>query len=137
MAGETVLIVEDNERNMKLVRDILQFKGYQPLCAGTAEDGLALALAHRPALILMDVHLPGMDGVAALGRLRGAPETAAIPVVALTASAMKEDQVRFLAAGFDGYLAKPIEVRQFPDQVRLFLERGAARAGADAGAAPA
>jgi two-component system cell cycle response regulator DivK len=138
MAGETILIVEDNERNMKLVRDILQFKGYQPLCAGTAEEGLALAAEHQPALILMDVHLPGMDGVAALGRLRDVPETRKIPVVALTASAMKEDQPRLLAAGFDGYLAKPIEVRQFPDQVRQILDRAAASAdtGTTEGAAP-
>ncbi len=123
MSGELILIVEDNERNLKLVRDILQFKGYRTLEAGNAPDGIALALAHLPHLILMDIQLPGMDGVTALGQLRAEPRTAIIPVIALTASAMKEDMERFLVAGFDGYLAKPINVKEFPDQVRQYCER--------------
>ena len=120
MAGDLVLIVEDNEKNLKLVRDILQFKGYRTLEAQTARDGLALAAAHQPRLVLMDI--PDMDGLTALGHLRAEPRTAAIPVVALTAFAMKDDQARFLAAGFDGYLAKPIDVKAFPEQVRQYCE---------------
>ena len=122
MAGELILIVEDNEKNLKLVRDLLQFKGYRTLEAGTAERGIALAGEHRPDLVLMDIQLPDLDGVSALGRLRADPETAAIPVVALTALAMKDDEARLLAAGFAGYITKPISVREFPDQVRRFCE---------------
>ena len=122
MAGELILIVEDNEKNLKLVRDILQFKGYRTLEAGTAEAGIELAREHLPNLVLMDVQLPGMDGVTALGRLKAEPSTAAIPVVALTAFAMKDDRERFLGAGFDGYLVKPIDVRAFPEQIRQYIE---------------
>jgi two-component system cell cycle response regulator DivK len=121
MTGELILIVEDNEKNLKLARDILRFNGYRTLEAGTADEGIALARAHLPRLILMDVQLPGMDGVTALGHLRSEPTTAEIPVVALTAFAMKDDRARFLGAGFDGYLTKPIDVRQFPEQVRHYL----------------
>ena len=121
MAGELILIVEDNEKNLKLARDILQFRGYRTIEAGTAEEGIELARAQQPDLVLMDVQLPGMDGVTALGHLRAEPATASIPVVALTAFAMKDDQERFLAAGFDGYLVKPINIREFPEQVQGFL----------------
>ena len=124
MAGELILIVEDNEKNLKLVRDVLRFKGYRTLEAGTAEEGIALAGEHLPDLILMDVQLPGMDGVAALGRLKAEPRTAPIRVVALPAFAMKDDRERFLGAGFDGYLVKPINVRELPEQVRQYCERG-------------
>ena len=124
MTGELILIVEDNEKNLKLVRDVLQFKGYRTVEAGTAEEGIALAGAHLPQLILMDVQLPGMDGVAALRRLKAEPRTASIPVIALTALAMQNDRERFLGAGFDGYLVKPINVKEFPEQVRQFCERG-------------
>jgi two-component system cell cycle response regulator DivK len=124
MAGELVLIVEDNEKNMKLVRDLLQFKGYRTLEADNATDGIALATEHQPQLILMDIQLPDMDGVAALGRLKAEPATTAIPVVALTAFAMKDDEARFLSAGFDGYLVKPINIRELPEQVRQYCERG-------------
>jgi CheY-like chemotaxis protein len=124
MAGELILIVEDNEKNLKLVRDLLQVKGYRTLEAETAERGIALAAEHRPDLILMDVQLPGMDGLTALGHLKAESSTAAIPVVALTAFAMTEDRERFLGAGFDGYLVKPISVRDLPEQVRQFCERG-------------
>lgn len=123
MAGELVLIVEDNDKNMKLVRDVLQFKGYRTLEATTAAEGIALAAAHQPTLVLMDIQLPDLDGVAALERLRAAPATAALTVVALTAFARQEERERFLRAGFDGYLSKPINIREFPEQVRQFCER--------------
>lgn len=124
MAGELILVVEDNEKNLKLVRDVLQFKGYRTLEANRAEDGIALAESHQPDLILMDIQLPGTDGMTALRQLRDRPRTAFIPVVALTAFAMKEDRQKFLEAGFDGYLDKPINVKEFPEQVRQFCERG-------------
>lgn len=120
-----VLIVEDNPRNLKLVHDLLEHFGYRTLEASTAEDGLALARAHRPDLVLMDVQLPGMDGVQALARLRADPATSGIPVVAVTAFAMKEDRARFVAAGFDGYVEKPISVREFPGQVAEMLNQSA------------
>ncbi|MDP9238716.1 MAG: response regulator [Chloroflexota bacterium] len=124
MAGELILIVEDNEKNMKLVRDILQFKGYRTLEAGTAHDAIALATEHLPDLILMDIQLPDMDGDKALAKLRGEPATAALRVVALTAFAMRDDRERFLALGFDDYLTKPIDVRQFPEFIRQQCELG-------------
>jgi two-component system cell cycle response regulator DivK len=123
MAGELILIVEDNEKNLKLVRDVLQFKGYRTLEAVTAEAGIALARTHQPDLILMDIQLPGADGVTALNQLKAEPRTASIPVIALTAFAMKDDRQRFLDAGFDGYLDKPINVKAFPEQVRQLYEQ--------------
>ena len=122
MAGELILIVEDNEKNLKLVRDLLQFKGFRTLEAETAEDGIRLAQAKQPDLILMDIQLPGTDGITALHQLRAEPRTAVIPVIALTAFAMKDDRQRFLDAGFDGYLDKPINVKTFPEQVRQIYE---------------
>ena len=124
MAGELILIVEDNEKNLKLVRDVLQFKGFRTIEAKTAEDGIALAQSQSPTLILMDIQLPGTDGVTAVRQLRNEPRTALIPVVALTAFAMKDDRERFLQAGFDGYLDKPINIKEFPEQVRRFCEQG-------------
>ena len=124
MAGELILIVEDNEKNLKLVRDLLQFKGYRTLEASTAERGISLAGEHGPDLILMDIQLPDLDGISALGRLRADPRTAPIRVVALTAFAMKDDRERFIGAGFEGYITKPISVREFPEQVRQYCERG-------------
>jgi two-component system, cell cycle response regulator DivK len=121
MAGELVLIVDDNEKNMKLARDVLGFAGFRILEAVSAEEAIALAHEHVPDVILMDIRLPGMDGTTALGRLKGEARTAAIPVVALTSFAMKGDRERFLAAGFDGYLEKPIRVKEFPDQVRRYV----------------
>ncbi|MFN2629121.1 MAG: response regulator [Gaiellaceae bacterium] len=127
MTGEQViLIVEDNARNLKLARDILNHSGYRTLEAQNAEDGLALARAERPQLVLMDVQLPGIDGVEALNRLRADPLTANIPVVALTAFAMKDDRDRFLAIGFDAYLEKPLNVREFPGQIADLLDRARA-----------
>jgi two-component system, cell cycle response regulator DivK len=112
-----VLIVEDNPRNLKLVRDVLNHVGYRTLEAETAEDGIELARTQHPGLILMDVQLPGMDGLQALAHLRADPRTAHIRVVAVTAFAMKQDRERCLEAGFDGYLEKPIDVRELPRRV--------------------
>ena len=120
---KTILLVEDNERNRKLVRDVVGVAGYETLEAGDGEAALGLARERRPDLILMDINLPGIDGVEALARLRADPSTAAIPVVALTAYAMKDDRARILAAGFDGYLEKPVDVRALPDQVEALLKR--------------
>ncbi len=124
MANELILIVEDNDKNAKLVRDLLQFKGFRTLEATTATDGIALARAEQPDLILMDIQLPDMDGVAAVEQLKAEATTASIPVVALTALAMTSDRERFLAAGFNGYLAKPIDIKNFADEVRHFCQAG-------------
>jgi two-component system cell cycle response regulator DivK len=124
VSGARILVVEDNERNLKLVRDVLQHAGFDVIAARTGEDGVALAASERPHLVLMDLQLPGMDGMEALRRLRSAPETATVPVVAVTALAMKDDRERVLEAGFDGYLEKPISVRALPDQVQGFIDNG-------------
>jgi two-component system, cell cycle response regulator DivK len=116
-----ILIVEDNEKNMKLARDVLQYNGFRTLEAVTAEQGLLLAAEHHPDLILMDIQLPGMDGVTALRHLRDDPATATIKIVALTAFAMKDDRARFVSAGFDGYVSKPIGIRELPAQIRQHL----------------
>ena len=121
---QVILVVEDNERNLKLLRDVLEYAGYGVRAAQTAEDGIALAVSEPPDLVLMDLQLPGIDGIEALRRLRESPRTANIPVVAVTAQAMKQDRERALAAGFNGYVEKPISVRAFPDQVRMFLSGG-------------
>jgi two-component system cell cycle response regulator DivK len=112
VAGEQILVVEDNEKSMKLFRDVLQATGYTTLEASTGEDAVELALQHLPALVLMDVQLPGIDGVEALARLRGDVRTASIPAVALTAQAMHGDRERFLEAGFAGYLSKPVDLAE-------------------------
>ena len=101
MAGELILIVEDNEKNLKLVRDVLQFKGYQTVEASNGEDGVRLAKERHPALVLMDIQLPGMNGITALGQLRADPATRVIPVIAVTASVMTHDRQKIMAAGFD------------------------------------
>jgi two-component system cell cycle response regulator DivK len=119
-----ILVVEDNERSRKLVRDVLEHHGYRTLGAADGEEGVALAREHRPTLTLMDVQLPGIDGVDALGRLRADPATAGLGIVALTAFAMKDDRERLLAAGFDGYLVKPIDVRTFPGEIASLLNGG-------------
>jgi len=116
-----VLIVEDNERNLKLVRDVLQAKGYATIEAGTAEEGLELARARAPGLILMDIHLPGMSGIEALGILRADPATASIPVIAVTASVMKESVREVMAAGFNAFIEKPINVLGFLEKVKSLL----------------
>ena len=124
MLGKRVLIVEDNEKNMKLVRDVLQATGYSTLEATTGEEAIELSLSQAPALVLMDVQLPGIDGVGALERLRQNERTASIPVLALTAQAMSGDRERFLEAGFDGYLAKPVDVGELIEAVREHCDRG-------------
>jgi two-component system cell cycle response regulator DivK len=118
---QVILVVEDNDRNLKLLRDVLEYAGYEVRTARTAEDGITLAASEPPDLVLMDLQLPGIDGIEALRRLRESQRTAGIPVVAVTAQAMKEDRERVLEAGFNGYVEKPISVRAFPDQVRRFL----------------
>ena len=117
-----ILIVEDNERNLKLVRDVLQVKGYSTIEAGSAEDGIELAAERKPDLVLMDIHLPGMNGIEALGVLRANPATAAIPVIAVTASVMQQDRKQITEAGFDAYVGKPINLKEFLDAVRHALE---------------
>ena len=118
MAGERVLVVEDNERNMKLVRDVLEASGYRAIEATTGEEAVELALEQAPALVLMDVRLPGIDGIEALARLRSDERTASIPALALTAQAMQGDRERFLEAGFDGYLSKPVDILELVAAVR-------------------
>ncbi len=123
---DLILIVEDNDKNMKLARDLLQLHGFETVEAMTGEDGLELARERKPALVLMDIQLPGIDGVTTLERLREDPTTSRIPVVAMTASVMKEDRERFEKAGFDGFIMKPIDVRAFPQQVRDHIAKGRA-----------
>jgi CheY-like chemotaxis protein len=127
MAGELILIVEDNEKNRKLERDVLQFHGYRTLEAETGEDGVRLAREWLPALVLMDIQLPGISGIEALQRLRADSETQRIAVMAVTASAMTQDRQVIMAAGFDGYLSKPISLKDFVAAVRTLLDRGPAR----------
>ncbi len=122
-----ILVIEDNEKNMKLVRELLQHEGYETLETNTAEQGLRLAEEHIPALILMDIGLPGIDGFEALKRLRAVPATAGIPVIAVTASVMTHDQQKIVAAGFDGYQKKPIDIDDFLETVRCVIERSQAR----------
>ena len=123
MAGELILIVEDNEKNRRLVRDVLQFKGYQTIESETGEEGVELARSRQPALVLMDIQLPGMDGITALRRLREDPATRGIRVMAVTASAMTQDRQTILAAGFDAYQSKPINVKAFLEAVQELLAR--------------
>ena len=122
MSDELVLIVDDNEKNVKLARDVLRFAGFRTIEAGTGREGLSLAGEHLPDVILLDIRLPDMDGGSVVRLLKGEPRTARIPVVAVTSFAMKGDRERFLAEGFDGYLEKPISVREFPSQVRGYCE---------------
>ena len=121
VANELVLIVEDNEKNRKLVRDILQVKGYQTIESESAEEGIKLALDKSPALILMDIQLPGIDGITALKQLRADARTKGIPVIAITASAMTHNRQTLLAEGFDGYQTKPIGLKDFLAEVERVL----------------
>jgi two-component system cell cycle response regulator DivK len=123
MAGELILVVEDNDKNRKLVRDVLTAKGYRLVEAETGEDGVRLGREQSPALVLMDIQLPGINGIEALRQLRADPATAGIPVIAVTASAMTQDRQKILAAGFDAYQSKPISIRPFLDLVREVLDR--------------
>ena len=121
MAGELILIIEDNEKNRKLARDVLQVKGYKTIESETAEEGIQLALEQSPALILMDIQLPGMDGITALKHLRADPKTKDILVIAITASVMTLNREAMLAEGFDGYQSKPIAIKDFLEEVRSVL----------------
>jgi two-component system cell cycle response regulator DivK len=122
VADARVLVVEDNERSLKLACDVLQLRGYETLTARTGAEAVVVAATQQPALVLLDVALPDMDGVETLNALRANPRTAAIPVVAVTAFAMKGDRERLLEAGFDGYVAKPIDVATFVDDVMAHLD---------------
>src|SRR5262245_43173562 len=123
MNSACILIVEDNAKNLKLLRDVLQFNGYSILAAETGEAGVALAREQLPALILMDVQLPGMSGDAAVKVLKADVRTRHIPVIALTAFAMKGDRERLLASGFDGYVPKPIDIKELPKMVAEYIDR--------------
>jgi two-component system cell cycle response regulator DivK len=125
MTGERILVVEDNEKNMKLFRDVLTATGYRTLEATTGSEAVDMAAEHTPDLVLMDIQMPDLDGVQALQRLRADARTAAIPVLALTAQAMRGDRERFLAEGFDGYLSKPVDVRELLGTVREHCDRPA------------
>lgn len=124
MANELILVIEDNERNRRLVRDVLTFKGYAIIEAETGEEGVRLAQERHPRLILMDIRLPGIDGVEALRRLRAHPTTRGTPVLAMTASVMTEDRQKILEAGFEGYQSKPINVTDFVAAVAQLLQPG-------------
>jgi two-component system, cell cycle response regulator DivK len=117
-----VVVVEDNERSRKLVHDLLELKGLTCKSFATAEEALEVIVADPPSLVVLDVQLPGMDGIAAAAALRDDPRTAGLPLVAVTAFAMPGDQERLLAAGFDAYISKPIDVRTFVDQLLAVLD---------------
>jgi two-component system, cell cycle response regulator DivK len=119
-----VLIVEDNEKNLKLVRDVLQVRGHATLEATTGEDGIRIAAERMPDLVLMDIQLPGINGIDALHALRANPATAAIPVIAVTASVMQQDRQLITDAGFDAYIAKPISLKDFYETVQNVLATG-------------
>jgi CheY-like chemotaxis protein len=121
-----VLVVEDNPLSLKLIRDVLEYRGFDVLTATSGEEGVVAALSDSPDLVLMDLQLPGIDGHEALLRIRANPSRGGIPIVAVTAFAMKEDIERATAAGFDGYIAKPIDVPALPEQVTNFLSNGSA-----------
>ncbi len=118
---KTILIVEDNEKNMKLARDILRAKGYATLEAVNGLDGVRLAIEQVPDLVLMDIQLPDINGIEAFERIRGHAATARVPVVAFTASVTANDRSRISDAGFDGFLGKPINLKEFLDTVRRML----------------
>jgi two-component system cell cycle response regulator DivK len=123
VANELVLIVEDNPRKLKLLRDTLQVKGYQTIEVGTGEEGVQLARERQPALVLMDIQLPGINGIQALGQLQADPTTRGIPMIAVTASVMAQERQKVMAAGFDAFLGKPISVRELFETIRRILEK--------------
>jgi two-component system cell cycle response regulator DivK len=124
MSNALILIVEDDEKNMKLMRHLLQFQGYRTLEAMTAGDGIALAKEHHPDLILMDIQLPDFDGITALERLRADPATRDIKAISVSASVMPEDRSRILEAGFDGFQGKPVKIAEFTEAVKKMLASG-------------
>lgn len=119
-----ILVVEDNPKNRKLAVDVLTFSGYDVCAAETGELGVAAALSEPPDLILMDLQLPGIDGVEAMQRIRAADRCQGVPIVAVTAFASEQDRSSAFAAGFDGFLSKPLDIRSFPHQVQGFLDLG-------------
>jgi CheY-like chemotaxis protein len=121
VAGELILIIEDNEKNRKLARDVLQVKGYKTIESETAEEGIDLAASQSPALILMDIQLPGIDGITAMKQLKADAKTKSIPIIAITASAMTHNRQTMLAEGFDGYQTKPISLKDFLGEVERVL----------------
>ncbi len=121
MANELILIIEDNEKNRKLCRDVLQVKGYRTIESETAEEGIDLAHAEVPAIILMDIQLPGIDGITAMKQLKADPNTKTIPIIAITASAMTNNRKAMLAEGFDGYQTKPFTLKDFFGEVERVL----------------
>lgn len=123
MAQELILIIEDNEKNRKLIRDLLKAKGYQTIESETAEGGMKLAEETKPALILMDIQLSGMDGITAMKQLKAAPATRTIPVMAITASAMTHNRESMLAEGFDGYQTKPFNLTEFLADIGRLIGR--------------
>ncbi len=123
MANELILVVEDNDSSRKLVRDILRFRGYEIIEAETGEDGVRLAQERLPSLVLMDIRLPGMDGIEALAQLRAEAATQSIPVLAMTASVMTEHRQKIMDAGFDAFQSKPIAVKEFIAAVEQLLAR--------------
>ena len=125
MANELILIVEDNPKNLKLVRDVLQVRGYRTIEAGTGEEGVQLAREQHPALVLMDIQLPGISGVEAFQQLRADPATRTMPVIAVTASVMAQERQKVMAAGFDGFQGKPISVRELLETIRQILDKSA------------
>jgi two-component system, cell cycle response regulator DivK len=125
VANELILIVEDNPKNLKLVRDVLQVRGYRTIEGGTGEEGVQLAREQQPALVLIDIHLPGISGVEAFRELRADPTTRAIPVIAVTASVMAQERQKVMAAGFDGFQGKPISVRELLETIRQILATSA------------
>src|SRR4051794_23864908 len=120
----TILIVEDNEKNMKLARDVLRAKGYDILEAVTGEEGVRAAKERQPQLILMDIQLPGINGMEALRQIRADAACAKIPVVAFTASVTQNDRSQIAAAGFDGFLSKPVNLKEFIETVQRLLAGG-------------
>jgi two-component system cell cycle response regulator DivK len=120
----TILIVEDHEKNMKLVRDILRHAGHATLEAATGIEGVRLAVEQRPDLVLMDIQLPDIDGIEALRRIRANPALDAVPVIAVSASVMPDDQQKIVGSGFDAFVTKPIDLKQFRETVRRFLAQG-------------
>jgi two-component system cell cycle response regulator DivK len=126
MSAGRILVVEDNPKNLKLVRDVLRFSGYEVIEATSGEDGVRLAASEEPDLILMDLQLPGIDGAEALRRIRAGERSRDVPVVAVTAFAMDDDREHAFASGFTGYVEKPISVRRLPQQIRDFLQLGGA-----------
>jgi two-component system cell cycle response regulator DivK len=135
MTPRRILVVEDNPLNLKLVRDVLQFAGYDVIEAQSGEEGLRVAQEDPPDLVLMDLQLPGIDGTETMRRMREGSLGRDVPVVAVTAFAMAEDRERASLAGFDGYVEKPISVRELPGQIEAFLAGASEATGKDPGRA--